>query len=805
MNMRLMGRVSVLACCFALVACGGGGAEPPPDPPSTDTSAASSIDTSTTGTSANDTPGRATSATGDSAPGDSAPGTSAPGTPATDTSPSATSPVATPPVAPASTAKISGQVYKGLTYGASVCVFAIDAGARGARMAAQPDSAPTPSDGCVVTAADGTYSFVLPAGTQGDLLVEATGGTYCSDETRYDGTRCTGGGTPISMGTNALRTVVTAQPEGTVQAHLTLLTTAAVQSSGALSATAFAASYAPIAANFAAPSDPATSPGAGPLATVLGNLAVYVGTDTTDLADIVSDIAAGTLIAKNTTFAPGVELAVGTDGGLLHLFKATRQEVVQVSTATLPGIPGSYSRSGSTITVKMPRHGIRNGLWISLRFAAGTGGSATSGTYKVTEVDADTFTVADTASGTITGGRLLRDPATRLLATYVQHSGNDFITVTAAQHGLRRGDSVELKATTGGAADVGTLVAAVLDADTFTLERNTTATADAAGDAQLGIGSNHMAYDAVMHPSGKWLYVSSGYECWNGPPFCWGGETIATYRIDWHRGKLTLLNVIRTGEVLAPAAPTRMAVNAAGTQLAHLDHAIGYVVLWNVDPATGTLSRVANSQPYRAYGNSLVFSPDGRTLHHGIDVLDVKSLGDPRSPFEGAVGGADIVGNVLFFTDSTDAIHAVSIATPSGMPATLASNRTRPGRRGVSTRDGRVLVTSGSGGIKTYRFDGATLAAAIPSIGSGELQYDGSSTLGGEETIYRSAHLNAGGDLAVASYYTATNGTGRPGGPPSGFLFATVGADGRLVRISNASSAQHARAARFIKQPWPAR
>ena len=36
-------------------------------------------------------------------------------------------------------------------------------------------------------------------------------------------------------------------------------------------------------------------------------------------------------------------------------------------------------------------------------FAAGTGGTATTGIYSVTVTDANVFTVTDTASGTITG------------------------------------------------------------------------------------------------------------------------------------------------------------------------------------------------------------------------------------------------------------------------------------------------------------------------------------------------------------------------------------------------------------------
>jgi len=70
------------------------------------------------------------------------------------------------------------------------------------------------------------------------------------------------------------------------------------------------------------------------------------------------------------------------------------------------GLPlsGTYSRSGTTVTCTVSGgHQMIAGQYASLTFSAGTGGTATSGTYQVTVVNSTTFTITDSASGTITG------------------------------------------------------------------------------------------------------------------------------------------------------------------------------------------------------------------------------------------------------------------------------------------------------------------------------------------------------------------------------------------------------------------
>ena len=62
----------------------------------------------------------------------------------------------------------------------------------------------------------------------------------------------------------------------------------------------------------------------------------------------------------------------------------------------------TYARSGTTITVTLSGHGISVGDRVVFDATAGNG---TSGTYTVATVpDANTFTITDTASGTVSGG-----------------------------------------------------------------------------------------------------------------------------------------------------------------------------------------------------------------------------------------------------------------------------------------------------------------------------------------------------------------------------------------------------------------
>jgi len=96
---------------------------------------------------------------------------------------------------------------------------------------------------------------------------------------------------------------------------------------------------------------------------------------------------------------------------------ATAGYVSLFDTATAPVTTAPYGRSGTPITVTSPAHGLSTGNVIGADWAAGTGGTATNGNYVVTVTDANTFTVTDINSGSITAGAAMVY-ASRWLLTY---------------------------------------------------------------------------------------------------------------------------------------------------------------------------------------------------------------------------------------------------------------------------------------------------------------------------------------------------------------------------------------------------
>jgi hypothetical protein len=213
------------------------------------------------------------------------------------------------PTPTASGGSITGHAFKGPTRGATVCLYAIDPaapGGKGAPVVAQAGSSPAIDNGCVVTGGDGQFRFQLPDNASGELLIESTGGTYCSDESVFDGTSCAHGGAPVPMGANALRTVVSAPGSGhTASAPLTVLTTAAVGAAGTLSGAGFNTAYATVASNFGLAGTAANAdPTSGALNNMLRGLSRHLGADNRLIASLVDRIADGTLTGGHGEITP---------------------------------------------------------------------------------------------------------------------------------------------------------------------------------------------------------------------------------------------------------------------------------------------------------------------------------------------------------------------------------------------------------------------------------------------------------------------------------------------------------------------
>lgn len=103
----------------------------------------------------------------------------------------------------------------------------------------------------------------------------------------------------------------------------------------------------------------------------------------------------------------GACVTPSASAGLLNIFDTT----------SVPTTGGTYTRSGYTVTVTHTAHGFSNGQWLGLAFAAGTGGTATNGNYKITVLTADSYTITDINSGTITGTGAVTE-ATRWITSF---------------------------------------------------------------------------------------------------------------------------------------------------------------------------------------------------------------------------------------------------------------------------------------------------------------------------------------------------------------------------------------------------
>ena len=83
---------------------------------------------------------------------------------------------------------------------------------------------------------------------------------------------------------------------------------------------------------------------------------------------------------------------------------ATAGQFVLFDTTTDPVSSSvTYARSGNTVTVSKTAHGLLAGQVIGIDYDSGTGGSATPGNYVIATASANSFTVTDLNSGTITG------------------------------------------------------------------------------------------------------------------------------------------------------------------------------------------------------------------------------------------------------------------------------------------------------------------------------------------------------------------------------------------------------------------
>ncbi len=136
--------------------------------------------------------------------------------------------------------------------------------------------------------------------------------------------------------------------------------------------------------------------------------------------------------------------------GLISMGTATAGTVNFWDTTTAP-VSVTYGRSGTTVTVTHTAHGLSTGQAVGLTFGAdGSARAATNGNYIVTVLTADTYTVTDINSGTVSTGTAASE-GTRWLASFDTNTASDVTTLLIPGEGIlaRVGIYAQLTSQTG--------------------------------------------------------------------------------------------------------------------------------------------------------------------------------------------------------------------------------------------------------------------------------------------------------------------------------------------------------------------
>lgn len=481
-------------------------------------------------------------------------------------------------------------------------------------------------------------------------------------------------------------------------------------------------------------------------------------------------------------------------------------KATELGSATIPGIPGTYTRSGNTVIVTMPQHNLATGMWVDLDFASGTGGTATSGKYPVTVSSPDTFTITDTASGTITGGTLYRKPAVDLDGTYSQ-SGTT-ITVTFANHGLKNGYSVQLTFTSGTATDM-TGTVTYVDANTFTVTAASSATTS--GNVTITVGSTYSIFGIAMHPSGKWVYVTSTYSCSGIGPFCWGAGLISRFAVNWNTGALTFEKTVRTLDASTNDSPVGLGVSPDGKYLYNEDESLVGIKMWGVNTTTGDLTYLAESAVGTTFMHGVGVSADGTLVYNGDNVFTV----DTATPaitlgLAGSDGGGNsnvIIGSNMYTTylsgsSSGNTINIYSLTTPAA-PTSIATVDTdaQQAREVAVSSDGKQVISAGWCGLRSYAFDGSS-TIALATVASNEyVDCGGTWATSGVREMYRNVSLNQAGNMIATAYFTHDPAIGQGAVPPSGYKTLSLQSDGSLALLHDYPTAYYSQIAAFYHKP----
>lgn len=134
--------------------------------------------------------------------------------------------------------------------------------------------------------------------------------------------------------------------------------------------------------------------------------------------------ASGQMVVGRTRLKGLISMGTAT-AGTINFWDATK-----APTAV------TYGRAGTLVTVTHTAHGLKTGGSIGLTFGAdGSARAATNGNYVVTVLTADTYTVTDINSGTVTPGTAATEN-TRWLASYDTNTASDVVTLLIPGEGM---------------------------------------------------------------------------------------------------------------------------------------------------------------------------------------------------------------------------------------------------------------------------------------------------------------------------------------------------------------------------------
>lgn len=148
--------------------------------------------------------------------------------------------------------------------------------------------------------------------------------------------------------------------------------------------------------------------------------------------------ASGFLVGGRARLKALIQIGTGTAG------------TVNIWDTTTAPVSVTYGRSGTTVTITHSSHGLTTGQYIGLTFAAGTGGTATNGNYQVTVVNANSYTITDINSGSITAGAAATE-GTRWMMSLDTNATSDVVPLLIPGDGIvaRNGIYAQLSNQTG--------------------------------------------------------------------------------------------------------------------------------------------------------------------------------------------------------------------------------------------------------------------------------------------------------------------------------------------------------------------